>query len=44
MAWILHVPPATVPIGTLAWEPPYAKDVTLKDKRIPVVAQLQVKN
>ena len=34
LLWLRHRPAATVPIGPLAWEPPYALAVALKDKKI----------
>ena len=33
MLWLWHRPEATVPIGLLAWEPPYASSAALKDKK-----------
>ena len=33
LLWLWRRPVATVPIGTLAWEPPYAAAVALKDKK-----------
>ena len=46
LLWLWHRPVATALIRPLAWEPPYAEDVALKDRRqkiknlgVPVVAQ-----
>ena len=33
LLWLWRRPAATVPIGPLAWEPPYATGVALKDKK-----------
>ena len=46
MLWLWHRQVATAPIRPVAWEPPYAAGVALKDRRqkiknlgVPVVAQ-----
>ena len=33
LPWLWHRPAATTPIGPLAWEPPYAVSVALKDQK-----------
>ena len=33
LLWLWHRPATTVPIGPLAWEPPYAMDVALKRQK-----------
>ena len=33
LLWLWHRPAAIAPIKPLAWEPPYAAGVALKDKR-----------
>ena len=33
LLWLWCRPVATAPIGPLAWEPPYAAGVALKDKK-----------
>ena len=33
LLWLWHRPAATAPIGPLAWEPPYAVGVALKDQK-----------
>ena len=33
LLWLWHRPVATVPIGPLAWEPPYAAGATLKERK-----------
>ena len=33
LLWLWRRPAATAPIRSLAWEPPYAASVALKDKR-----------
>ena len=35
LLWLWGRPVATVPIGPLAWEPPYAVGAALKDKKEP---------
>ena len=35
LLWLWHRPAATFPTGPLAWEPPYAVGVPLKDKKTP---------
>ena len=37
LLWLWHRPVATAPIGTLAWEPPYATGVALKSKIIIII-------
>ena len=32
LLWLWHRPAATAPIGTLAWEPPYAMGAALKKR------------
>ena len=32
LLWLWCRPAAVAPVGPLAWEPPYAKDVALKSK------------
>ena len=34
LLWLWHRPVATAQLGPLAWEPPYAASVALKDKQI----------
>ena len=36
LLWLWRRPLATVPIGPLPWEPPYAMGVALKDKKIKI--------
>ena len=33
--WLWHRPATTVPIGPLAWEPPYVAGVALKRQKAP---------
>ena len=33
MLWLAHRPAATIPIGPLAWELPYAMRVALEDRK-----------
>ena len=33
LPWLWHRPAATAPIGPLAWGPPYAVGVVLKNKK-----------
>ena len=33
LLWLWHRPAATVSIGPLAWEPPYATGAALKDRK-----------
>ena len=35
LLWLWYRPAATTLIGPLAWEPPYAAAVALKDKKTP---------
>ena len=36
LLWLWRKPVATAPIGPLAWEPPYAAAVVIKDKNTKI--------
>ena len=38
--WLWHRPEAPAPLGPLAWEPPYAAGVALKDKKTTTTKEL----
>ena len=38
--WLWHRPEVPAPLGPLAWEPPYAAGVALKDKKTTTTKEL----